>query len=74
MAMCESAEADPAVRTRVPTTISDITNNLATLDTVTGATSYHVQYIPEITVYATLTENYTSESDRYSWSIDCIEV
>ena len=52
------------------TTIDNITDDVATLVTMPGATSYHVQYVPEITVLATLTENYQSEPDRYYWTLD----
>jgi hypothetical protein len=57
----------------VATTINDITANVATLIAVTGATSYHVQYVPEITVFATYVETYSSDDDTYTWSLDCVE-
>ncbi len=55
------------------TVITDTTDNVVTLAVVAGADSYHAQYVPELTVYADLSESYASESDRYAWTLDAME-
>jgi len=58
---------------QVSTTIN-IVDNIATLGTVSGATGYQAQYVPEITVYASFKESLASETASYNWSLTCEEI
>ena len=57
---------------QVETTIG-IVVDLATLGVVSGASSYQVQYYPEITVYAEFDESSDLSNANYNWTLTCEE-
>lgn len=59
----------------VATDISDITDNIATLDTVSGASGYKVDYWPEITIIGgDFEESVDANTGAWSWSLTGEEV
>jgi len=59
----------------VATDISDITDNIATLDTVSGASAYKVDYWPEITIVGgDFEESVDANTGVWSWSLTGEEV
>lgn len=57
---------------KVETTIL-IADDVATLGVVPGATSYRVDYYPEVYVFAVLEENVDTQQAVFGWSLNCQE-
>lgn len=58
----------------VSTTINSIVTDVATLESVAGASSYGVEVWPEITVIgAIFTERVSQDTGKYSWSLSAEE-
>lgn len=58
----------------VETGIDTIVGDTVTLFPVVGATSYKVDYWPEIEVFATFNENMNARASQFGWSLVCEEV
>ena len=59
----------------VKTTVNDVTNNVATLVTVSGATLYRVDYYPEFSAFIEEpVENMNADSAEFSWSLTAQQI